>query len=446
MMWRPLWLMGIGQSTAYAFSVAVFVLGLYGLLRSAVPRIWSACATVLIVATPLTLGYLTYFGRDQWFTGSMLASFGAALATARSAPGARRRMWSVVLFALLWATLATRQNAAPVVGVALIAWVSLSGHWRWLGRFNRTDSPRHQPLIGRAVRLGVAAALLLGLLGAQTLVRSVGGVQETHPEQQLFLFDLAALSVRENQLFLDPEFFPAQDLEVLRKAFNPYNSSTIVFSVNGNPPLTPSVPLDRLSELRGDWLNAIRSHPASYLASRSKMELTQLAWDNKTAWIYHPQIDPNPWGYHFINPELQESMDEYLRASAANDYLQGGWIYEVWIYLLITLLGIGYLASGRHQHKLLGLFCFGSIAYHATIFFAIMGVEYRFAFPTVVLSLVVVAVATADLVRLVAQRRHLDQPDESDSRTGTDDSSVPGRHRAATDAEPPSGPMATSPT
>ena len=412
MTWRPFWLMGFGPTSAYALSVIIFVSGLYGLLRSALPCLWSACATIVVVGAPMVLGYVTYFGRDQWFTASMLASFALVLAISRLEPDRKRLTLSLLLFVALWITLATRQNAAPVVGVALIGWVTWCGPWRRLGRFDRVSGTLGRSVTARFIRLGAATALLAGLIAAQSLVRSAGSVESTHPEQQLYLFDLAALSLRENQLYLDQDFFPAQDVEVLRRSFNPYNASSIVFSVNGAPPLTPPVPADRIAELRSDWLAAIREHPSGYLAFRFEMLRTQVAWENKADWVYHPQIDANPWGYHFVNPDLQQPMDGYLRLFAANDYLQGGWIYEIWVYLLITIAGLGFFASRNPQRKLLALFCVGSLGYQATIFFATMGVGYRLTFPSVVLSLVVVAVGLGDLsgVRTRAKRSWLSLP------------------------------------
>lgn len=404
MLWRPAWLLGVGPSTLYALSVLTFVFALYGVLRAALGAVGATVTAIAITAMPAVLGYVTYFGRDQWFASFSLATFASVLAARRSEPGWRRRGWIALALAGIWLLLASRQNAAPVAGTALWALVACCGPWPFLGRWDRIEGRRGRRFDARLVRGAVAAVMLFGFLAAQQLVRNATGVTRAHPEQQLYLYDLGALSVLEHRLLLDPEFYPAQDLALLEQRFSADTAAPLVFPIGDQPPLTPPVPVSRIDELRGDWLDAIETYPERYARFRVHVMLRQLAWDGRSDWVYHPAVDANRWGYHFVNPGLQEPIDDYLRAFAANDYLQGGWVHELWAYVLVTIGGLAYFASRDRARQTLAWFCLGSLGYQATILVATMGVAYRLGLLSVILALVVASVAVADLVRWVRSR------------------------------------------
>lgn len=138
-----------------------------------------------------------------------------------------------------------------------------------------------------------------------------------------------------------------------------------------------------------------------YLAERWALWKTQVVWTGHTEWVYHPFVDANQWGYEIERPGLDRFVQDYLRSSAANDYLYGGPLYEVWVYLALTVVGAGYLFDRRPSREVLGWACLASLAYAATILVGAMGVGYRLLYPSVVVALILVVVAAADAVRLL---------------------------------------------
>lgn len=399
-LWRPFWLLGVGPGLVTWASTVAFVAGLYLIVRSAWSRSASIAATVLLCAYPPVLGHIGYLGRDQWFMALFLLSVGALLRLAR-APSARWRLvWMVLGFVWVWLMVASRQNALPVAGILFAGAAATAGPWRRLGRFDRTTGGRGRTVLARVVRVAAAFTVFVVLVLSQAAMKAAFHVDSSHPEQATYLYDLAALSVREHQVLFSPGIYPAQDLATLEANFSPTVVNTLLFGPA--PPLPFPVPAGQEAALRDDWLSAVLDHPRGYMAIRLELWKTQVAWTGKTEWIYHPFVDPNPWGYEVSNPSLDEPLQDYLQ-STADQYLRGGPLYEVWVYLAFTVLGLGYLRHGDPARQVLGWCCFASLVYQATIFVGAMGVGYRLTYPSVVVVLAVAVVGLRDVVLFSAR-------------------------------------------
>ncbi len=394
-LWRPFWLLGVGPGWVTWASTIVFLFGLYSLVRCALPRAAAVVATVLVLAYPPVLGHLGYLGRDLWYTAFFLAAGAALLRLTRVSGRTSRITWAVAVVAGVWLLVASRQNAVPAAGVLLWAAVSSGGPWSWLGRFDRSVGA--VPLRGRVVRALVALVAMLALLGTQWGVKRLFQVRGTHPEQATYIYDVAALSLRERSVLFSPEVYPAQDLARLEQRWSTDGVNPLLFPPE--PLIVFPLPPSAVPVLRQDWLSAIRDHPRGYLAIRYQLWTQQIAWRANTEWIYHPGVDPNEWGYTIANPSLDEQLQRYLRASASNPQLTGGPLYEIWIYLLVTAMGLAYLGHGRRDRQMLGWLCLASLAYQATIFLGAMGIGYRLTYPAVVLSLPIALVGALDVIR-----------------------------------------------
>jgi hypothetical protein len=257
--------------------------------------------------------------------------------------------------------------------------------------------------------MGAAAVGVLLLFGSQAVLLAVIGVERTHPEQATFLYDVAALSVRRDEVLFSSEVYPRQDLAALEQGFIRGGVNPLIFG--GSAPLPFPLTAEEATTLRQDWLDAIAADPVGYLAVRWSLWEQQMAWSGKTEWVYHPYVDPNPWGYQIAHPSLDERLQAYLRL-ANDDSMRGGPVYEVWVYMLVTALGVLYLRHRSPERQLVGWLCVASLVYQVTIFAAAMGVGYRLTYPSVVLALAVILIALADarvvLRRAMGERRRRD--------------------------------------
>jgi hypothetical protein len=295
--------------------------------------------------------------------------------------------------------LAARQNAFPACAVLVFAMFWMS-----------SPTERRQPSRrGIAMRLLWAASLalvaLVAVVGSQALMRRAFHVRATNPEQVVYIYDLAAISIEQNEVLFNAQAFPAQDVELLDAYFDSSSFEPMVF---GPSPIIP-YPMsgDAVDDLRNDWVDAVLGHPLTYLEERATAFLEQISVTERSVWIVHPTVDPNPWGYTARFPAIDNAIQRYLRFFASNDGLAGGVVHIVWPYLLVLVGGLWYWRSGSSRRRSIGWMCLAGLAYQATLFFVTMVANYRFSVPCVVLALAVVAITLPGVVTVVARRLHL---------------------------------------
>lgn len=404
-LWRPFWLVGVGVTAVFFASVCTFVLGLYSTLRVAFGRAGATAATVVLVVTPQIFGYLGYFGRDQWFASLLMAAIGAISFAARSS-GRARRVGMVIAFIALCLMLAARQNgfgfgfpiAVALVGVVLAEGDSAPGAIRALairaGHASRLTRGAYYVVSGVVVLI---AAVLVN-----TGVARLAGVERTHPEQAVYLFDLATMSARRGEVLLPPEVFPAQDVRLLRQTYNPYSVEPLLF---GDAAILEfPVGSDQVSVLRSRWLDAVRADPIDYLRGRWKTWTRQIGWSGHVWWIFHPYVDPNPWGYEIEHDAVNDVMQEYMTSFTSDPWLGGNDLFRIWPYLLVCCGGLVMLRR-RSDVRLVGWACAGALAHESTLFLGTMGVQYRYNYPVVLVALITASIGMRSAWQAVIRRR-----------------------------------------
>lgn len=398
-LWRPFFRLGVGPGWVLVASTVTMCVSSYLLLRTSLRRRGAALCTAAIVASPQVLGYLLVLSRDTWFTALLLASF-AALATLHRYP---RRTLVAVAFAALWLALSSRQNALPAGLVAALAAFDTVGLGQQLA--TRVRALRG-PVARVGFRLGAAVVVLLSILGTQWVARAAIDVERRAPEQALYIYDLANLSVRARRVLFSPSVYPAQDLDLLERRTNVYSVNPLLFG--DGAPIPFPVPPSALDDLRRDWRHAVKTYPVAYSRIRWKQWTRQIGWSGNTWWIYHPEVDSNSWGYKTRFDSIDDGVGEYVEAFASNDNLDGGVVHRVWVYMTVNSLAALLLFSRESRRRTIGWLNLAVLAYAATFFVGAMGVQYRFSYPNVVvalLSLPAIASAVRVLPAQIAARR-----------------------------------------
>lgn len=322
---------------------------------------------------PPVLNHLVAVSKDTW----VAAIFVAVLAMS-SGP------WRARLIDVRAALVALAPSIRPET--VLLMPVFIWGEYVLAGR-KRLDAIRYA-----GVLLMVAAAVGL-------LVAKVVKPEARHAEGGIFLFDLAGISIRTNQLLLTPASFPANDLAVLRRHYWPDSLSPIAWS---EPPseMVRFVVGDDLVQLRRRWVGAIIAHPLAYIDTRAGTVLSYL----NGHWRFHPGIDLNAH-IHLFWPGPNEMINAYLEAVPR-------WLSSHWLILFGSLILLEIIVRLKLQlrrpewmvYLVLG------ITYQLVLLPLIVVPDYRFAYASVVLFFLILGLTLRELAlagRTQAVRRYL---------------------------------------
>jgi hypothetical protein len=373
-LWYAGWhVAGAGPAWVLFAQVATFLVGLFLLLRTALRPLPAALVVAAIAFFPPVFGMLGYLGRDVWYMALLLLTFGL-LAQAGGVNGRQRTLLVAGAVAAAWLTLAARQNAAAAVVLSCI-----------LLMFLVLPARRER---GRLWRIGGAAiagcALTLVLMASQFAVNAALGVRDVDPQQQLYIYDLAAISERERENLFPRQVLAERGLRTIDQHWNVDSAGPYIFGPDAPIP----VPLSprAYTAVSEAWREAVVEHPLTYLSERTELWLRQITLTRSAVWIYHPGIDVNGYGLTVRFPELNQAARDYVEAFAANTSLDGGPLYTVWVYLLISIAAAAILIrAGRPWGFVVaGVFALTALTYQSGLFLGAMFTQFRWEFPVMV--------------------------------------------------------------
>lgn len=276
---------------------------------------WRRVLTVWLVgAWPPLLALLPHLWKDIW----MLALFAGAVACLAAELPQPRRRWRVAALALLAGGCAFRHNALPAA-LPLLAWIA----WReWPGR-----------------RLRVAAATLamgLGLHLAASVANLAPGARETPVWPVVALWDIAAVSIAEDELLFPPDWVePGLTVDDLRRDFSPFVNVPSFESgqlrLNFYYDYTPA----QYAALRDAWLSLPLRHPRAYFGHRADV----------SAYLFGLRQEAQP-DYQVLQPAIVPLRDNPAVAppsGALHGWLQpalGRWVdtplFAGWLYAALA--------------------------------------------------------------------------------------------------------------
>jgi hypothetical protein len=291
---------------------------------------------------------------------------------------------------------ASRQNAITAV-VALFAGAAFLAHLRWGAgwRLRKHLRTRRWSRIGGYAVAGILASGIVA--AALAVAKPAFDVHSSHPEQWVYIYDLAVLSQREDQVLFSRSAFPANDLAVLEQRFSPDNVVPLV--VPPDPPIAQPLSEDAFHRLSEDWRDAVLDNPLEYLDVRWDLFMRQIAVTQPPTWIYHPVIDPNSFGYQVRFPDANDAAKDYVEAFA-DDNLNGNLLHATWLYLLIALgTAVVLLRSREPALKIVGLMSVAALLYQVGLFLGATGVGLRLEDSARIMALLSAIVAGAYLVK-----------------------------------------------
>jgi hypothetical protein len=275
--------LGLGLGSVYVVEIVLFTTGVFALTRHALSPVWAAVATAVIVLWPPTSSLLSTLSRDIFFFGVAMFALAALASAYRAAAVDRKRCgcWVAAALLLAFISMLIRQN-----GVTLVLVVAGAG----FVLLRRTPA---SPLRTAAAVAGVAiAAGLLSFVITTGMNRALG-VDKAHPEQMVYQYDLAAMSTDLNEQLFDAKWVaeptawgePIYSLRSLKRHFEWKNVLTLFPPLSqtrpGFKPNSKDTPQWRADRLREQWLDAITSHPLTYLKVRLRVNLSGLGFHDR---------------------------------------------------------------------------------------------------------------------------------------------------------------------
>jgi len=376
--WSLGWPIGLRPGVILVLQIAAFLSAAYLVARVGFGRLGAAIVAIAVALSPPVFGNLALVGRDVWFLDFLLLAFGC-LAYAVRAPARRRpALIAAVVFAVL--CLFARQNAAAAIIVFAVALAAIL----LSGRLERGRVLRVVAVAGAAV-VGVVAALAFQLGSTKAV-----GADARHPEQYVYLYDLAGLSVREGESHFPRDVYPSGDVTTLAAQSSLDTIIPLAFGSGAAVPMPR--PDDQVSEMRDAWLDEVESEPREYLEWRWDAFEKQIGVTGPGVWIFHPGIDPNEDGYHIAIPALNDVAVEYQELFA-DQYLNGHTFQLAWFYLLLALCAMVVLFVVPGPPRIVGALALSTWTYQVGVFFGTMGTQWRFEFPVAAVSLCAAAVA-----------------------------------------------------
>ena len=394
--WHPFITHGIGPGWILVGQLVLVVASLYVLLRLVTRPVPAALIVLVICLSPPVYGQLGKVGRDAWFLALLLASFACA---SRYVCGSPRFRW-------LW-----------LAGTIAFAWfyADVAPECRFRDRDRARAGGGADP--AETVSAPRCAAVVVSARGArrrwrrhardrgtQKLVDKAIGVVPVYRTADLFVYDLARLSRAEHR-----NLFPAS--VVPNRALGPIEThssevSMVPMIVGPGHPVPFPYTKKEYGELRHAWITAIEGNPGDYLDDRFTNFLAESSISQQSVYAYHLVIDPNPWGYHTTFPWADRIANDYEQPFINLVTTNGRFLYTVWAYLLACVLAV--IAAARRLTRrtaVFGALALSALTYQISLALLLMGNDYRFEFPSVVIGELVTAAGLCVAVQRL-RRRH----------------------------------------
>ena len=393
--WHLFHEVGAGPGWVLTAQLIAFLAGTYLILRVAFGELASAIVAILVTLSPPVFGQIGLLGRDTWFVALLLLTFGLTIRAINS-QGQQRALFAAFGVASAWLTIGTRPNAAPGVVLALIVIAAL-GLAAWNARPpGRRAFSTDRRVAGAATVVGIAATV--ALMGGHVAASAALGVHDINPEQGLAIYDLAAISHRERKNLFPADVMPERGMRPVDASWNP--DSNVAYVVGPTASIQLYLPPDKAHSLNDSWFDAIKEYPGTYLAERWALFLRQIGVTRRAVVAYHPGIDANPFGYTIRFPALNDAAIDYLDLFA-DEQLEGGLVYTIWIYLGLGLAASLFLLV-RHDStsalRAVGAFGLSVLTYQSGLLVGAPATQYRYEFPMVTVAMLVSLVAAKRLI------------------------------------------------
>lgn len=219
---------------------------------------WLGIALVMFGIAPHILAQTVVVWKDVALGVSLF------MATALVYTGRTRRLKAALLLSplFLFYGYAARLNAVSAV-LPIAIWTGFVA--------SEIFELERKRLVGVLLGIGYFAVLSMAVYAVND--RLTEG-RTDYPFQQIYLYDLAAISVAANEPLFPPHIIGSPDFsfDTVRSRYNERSVSDLIFAnipnAGDRPPLKLSNDPNAVAELRKSWLEAVANHPLAYIGHR----------------------------------------------------------------------------------------------------------------------------------------------------------------------------------
>lgn len=385
---------GLTPAVVLTGQVFILIFAMFLVLRLALGWVGATVFACLIALYPPVLGTVGLVGRDTWFAASTMLAFGLVAAAVRRS-GRPRIVCLVLALVATWLSLASRQNAAAATVVVTIVGIALL---RYAGRGPADSRGQWWRRAGASTALAVAVTLLC--MGSQWVVKQALPVTANHPQAQLEIYDLAALSRADNRNYLPMEVLADRSMRTIRRLTSVDDIVSLILP--GGP---VKYPFDEreVSALSTAWRKRIEAEPFAYLRERTQLFLRQIGVTAPPQYSSQNDVKANTWGYRTTFPALNRFTNGYVTTFESDEHQEGGVLYRVWLYLVAAVaISVAMVRRRSWPAGVLAALALAPLTYEIGLYFGLMGSGYRYQYPGVAMMSVALVGGISLLVR---QRR-----------------------------------------
>lgn len=353
-------------------------------------------ATIIIFSigfSPPVIALLGTIWKDVGLASALLLA--VALLCCAQQTG-RKSYWLAALLPLFYGLSVRHNGVFAVFPLAIwtgfLACNQLRGQFLWA-----TQKPAVLAIV-----LGLLILMLL-VVSSQIINRGLIQGRKTYVIQTLLLHDLAAISIAQDQLYIPTYASKGVNLEELRTIYTP-REVVPLFCCNSAPHhLIMTNNEVNVLQLEKAWLNAIASHPKSYLTHRIAVFKALLGIGQNTVCLpFQSGIDPNSLGL-IVRPSRLNRALAWRLERLHDSLLFRGWLY---LTLLIGLLLVAALPGLRQNKAIVISLGSSGMLYALTYFFIAPTCDFRMYWWTVVVTLILPVPIFASLLNRISLQRH----------------------------------------
>lgn len=369
--------------------VDMVVAGPFGMLVLQTTIYWGAIALIMWHlwhrhwVTPLAIAIIGFWSPSFsmlgfiWKDIQMTASFAMAIALTLLAID-HKRQWPLVpaMVFLLYGT-ALRHNAV-FAAFPIVVW------WGWLLTSNL------KPLILRGAAVIV---ITIGMMLVPRMITPSLATVHVHPSQQLFLYDLAGISVLTDNNLLPLHYQPfLLPVRTLKEKYNPTHVGCFLWGSDTKTNLLLSPDSQAFEMLKKQWLHAVLGHKKAYLQHRLDVFATQLGWGPYRLFSY---LKPT----REYRADCGVSWDPSRFSRGIFDYydrIQDSILFKPYLYLIILLGSFAFSLRGALKRERLPLlamvFSLSGLMNLCPYFLISIGFDLRFSHWSIVCACLALAV------------------------------------------------------
>jgi hypothetical protein len=312
--------------------------------------------------------------KDILMQGALLALLASCLAFEQT-----RRKWALGA-AVFWSAIAigSRHNASAAVWPLLALTAAAHPRLASLSRVRRAAA-------------ALATSLVLTVCIHQALVIGFRPfARQTHFWQTTVLFDLAGMSLVENEVLFDRDVGSLRDgatVADIARDYDPrFHLSMYRCPKRGCRPLLALVDdPEKRALLARNWLSAITEHPLGYLRHRVIVYRHVIGLEAQPV-ITFPIIVRNPWGYALQPSQIRDVAVRFINSLLSTP------LFSPWVYLLIccAALVLGGIVLARGGSALPLALSASGLLYHATFFLLAGSPDYRYSLWTMMCAVLAI--------------------------------------------------------